>query len=122
METDIVEPPGRWEWSPGEASRPLSEGGYYLHIAIRVIWENQHQRRYYEARIDTEGMPPKRHHLDIRERIEDKNAGDSWDIDIVARDAVAVEHPEDEDSQEDAEERIHDLAHGHMEDFAHEAR
>lgn len=110
--------PGNWRWSPGEASRPLSERGYYLHVATLVVWENQHARRYYEARIDTAGMPPQQHVLDIRLREENYNRGDSVDIKHCVTDGLDVSDPSDEEAQETAEERIHEKARMHMDYYA----
>lgn len=116
--------PGSWQWAGGEASRPLHDGGYYLHVATMTIWENQHKRRYIEARVDTADYTstegPRRHVLEITEREEDFNLGHSWDVETLEIARTNVEDRNDPDSQDDAEDLIHDLAKTSMASYAEE--
>ena len=113
--------PDGWEWSGGEAVRPLHEGGYYLSVAIKTIWENQYKRRYYEARIDcsdyTSEEGPRQHHVEITEREEDLVAGDSHEVRSLYRDSIDVDERNDAVAQAAAEATIHRTAYGLMEEI-----
>lgn len=111
--------PDGWRWCGGEANRPLHTGGYYLHVAIYIIWENQYKRHYYEARIDTadytQSEGPRTHALEITRREEDKLNGTSRDIKRVETGTVSVDDRNDEADQQAAEDTIHERAIAAME-------
>ena len=113
--------PDGWDWSGGEAVRPLHEGGYYLSVATKTIWENQYKRRYYEVRIDcsdyTSEDGPRQHHLEITEREEDLVAGDSHEVRHMYRHSITVDERNDALAQAAAEEAIHREAYDLMEDI-----
>lgn len=113
--------PDGWEWSPGESNRPLRDGGYYLHVVTYTLWENQYKRRYLEARIDcsdyTQSEGPKRHHVILTERVEDKVEGDSWGIRRLTSETIDVDHRNSEFHQIRAEVTIHEIAREIMEEY-----
>lgn len=99
--------PNGWTWGIGEANRPLSSRGYYMHYASRRIWANQYRDRFYEIIVDTVNMPPTEHVLVMDLREEDMVIGDSYDLERIASHRERVIDPEREASQRDAERRIH---------------
>lgn len=96
--------PNGWLWSIGEASRPLSKGGYYHHPASRRVWANQHVDRFYELIVDTAGLPPKEH-VAVLSLCEERN-GEITELERISTRVMRVSDPTDEVSQEDAERRI----------------
>lgn len=106
---DLPEP---WHWGGGEASRPLSERGYYLHMAYRPVWKNQHKEQYFELRIDTAGMPPYEHVLEAS--LREQTDSDNNELERLGYESVQVIDPEREASQRWAESRIHELAIEYM--------
>lgn len=109
--------PGNWHAGIGEANRPLNEGGYYLHAYYRVLpGSNQHVERFLELRVDTSGLPPDQHCLELNYSTED---GESVTREKRRRTfQVDVTDPGDPDEQADAEEQAHKLAVEWMEAYA----
>lgn len=109
------DPPNGWVWGIGEASRPLSEGGYYMHYATRMLpGSNQYEEKYLELMIDTIGMPPRQHYVEIGEYVENMQAGESREVRRIDHAYVDVEEPEDEESQQAAEEIAEEIARDFM--------
>jgi len=108
MTTDN-EYPANWHAGIGEANLPLHGGGYYLHLYYRVLpGTNQHTEHYLELRVDTVGMPPTEHALELSYNTED--GSEVIRQRRLATHSVPVTDPESEDAQADAEEEIHVLA------------
>lgn len=107
----LPEAPDGWHYGVGEGMRPLHEGGYYLHLLYRTVWENQHAELFYEARIDTVGTPPREHVLHLGLHRENENKGTITEVESHIRTlSVDVDDPEDEESQYRAEMDIHEQA------------
>ena len=100
--------PGRWEWGSGEASRPLSNRGYYVHWAYRPLWENQHKEVYFEMRIDTLGMPPEAHVLQVS--LREQTDEESYELERIANEGIRVIDRDRRASQRWAEKQIHEFA------------
>ena len=107
--------PNGWSWSVGEASRPLSAGGYYHHPASRRVWANQHVDRFYELIVDTAGLPPKEH-VAVLSLCEERD-GEINELERIATRVMPVLDPSDEESQENAERRIMAEAEALMERY-----
>lgn len=86
----------------------LSDGGYYLHPYYRVLpGSNQHVDRYLELRVDTAGMPPTEHAIELSECEAD---GEVRRVEAIEHDGVEVIDPEREASQRWAAKRAYDRA------------
>lgn len=108
--------PNGWEWGIGEGNRPLSDGGYYLHLAYRVLpGSNQSVERYLEMRIDTVDMAPTEHYLELNEMRSDNE--EIREIDRLATDSVRVDDPESEAAQKAAEQELEQRAVELMEQY-----
>jgi hypothetical protein len=108
--------PGNWHMGSGGAGGLLHQGGYYSHFYYRELpGTNQWVQRYLEARVDTEGMPPERHVLEVGYTQSD--AIEATRVkDLTYRD-VPVEVPDSKAAQEDAEQEIHDIAWRVMDEY-----
>jgi hypothetical protein len=110
--------PANWHSGSGEGSRPLHEGGRYLHLYYRVLpGSNQHIERFLEMRVDTSGGgPPDAHHLELNYCTEDNTEVqvhkrlETRSVDVLQRDSQA--------QQEQAESEIHELAEELMHEYA----
>lgn len=109
--------PDGWEAGIGEASRPLEEGGYYQHRYFRTLpGSNQHVEKFLELVVDTVGMPPDKHAVELNRCRE--NGEDIIREERLANATVRVDDREDEEAQEAAEQRAHDRAHELMEEHS----
>lgn len=109
--------PTNWHAGGGEANRPLHDRGYYQHRYYRVLpGSNQHVERFLEIVVDTEDLPPSRHHVALEYCAEDS--------DEVCRqkrldhDTVEVDGREDPQAQQEAEQEAHSLAERMMSEYA----
>lgn len=107
--------PDGWEAGIGEANRPLEDGGYYQHRYFRTLpGSNQHVEKFLELVVDTVGMPPDKHSLELN-RCRD-NGEEIIREERLANATVSVFSPEYDEEQEAAEQEIHDRAHELMEE------
>jgi hypothetical protein len=109
--------PSNWYAGPGEGSRPLSEGGHYVHWFYRTLpGSNQHVKRFLELCVDTAGSPPAEHHYELNYCVE-------TDVEVrrikrLDYGKVRVADRVSEDAQDYAEERVHAVAEERMKDYA----
>jgi hypothetical protein len=110
--------PSNWHAGGGEASRPLHEGGYYMHLYYRVLpGSNQHVERFLELRVDTSGgRAPDTHHAVLTYCTED--GVDVTREDLLDRATVDVDDPTSEADQDGAEATIHQKAEAMMAEYA----
>lgn len=112
--------PNGWTRGIGEASRPLSEGGYYSHWYYRQLnGSNQHVNHRLECQIDTAGSGqnrgPTEHIITIGRYKED--GMDTWEEERLATETIEVIDPNREASQRwaarEALERARELFEEH---------
>lgn len=109
--------PANWHPAGGETDRPLHEGGYYQHRYYRVLpGSNQHVEKFLELVVDTVGMPPSEHALELNYATEDGTEVRREER-LVGR-TVTVEDRESGEAQDAAEEEIHAVAESVMADYA----
>lgn len=111
--------PSNWHSGGGDAGRPLVEGGYYNHRYYRVLpGSNQHVEHFLELVVDTSGMPPDAHHVELSYCTEDGT--EVTRRRTLETDSVRVrrEKREDEAVQERAEQDAHDRAERLMGKYA----
>jgi hypothetical protein len=109
--------PANWHAGGGESIRPLHEGGHYIHPYYRVLpGSNQHVERFLELRVDTVGMPPEYHHLELYYCTEDdaqvqqQNHLHSESIDVSDRTSQAQQEAAENEARERAIEVMEEYA------------
>lgn len=112
--------PANWMSGGGEASRPIEEGGYYVHYYVRRLpGSNQYVEDYLEMVVDvsdySQDAGPRKHHIKLSHRRADGMS--SWEVDRLDSDTVRVADRNNPTAQADAESDIHDRALEMMRDY-----
>lgn len=111
--------PSNWHAGGGEASRPLHEDGYYIHPYYRVLpGSNQHIERFLELRVETYGMPPNLHQMELHYCTEDGEEVRREQELAIERVKVPPENQTTEEGQQLAEDEADELALGLMKEYA----
>lgn len=109
--------PANWEKGVGEASRPLTTGGYYQHRFYRRLpGSNQHVERFLELVVDTSGTPPDKHHIELNVCTED-------DVEVERKqrlecESIAVNDPDSMEHQRITESYMENRAIEIMKEYA----